>query len=86
MLNTLLAVCLIFSFSLITTTAGACGRPYVQPSRSRIANGNEVKPHSWPWTIYLTSYVGSCGGSLIDPNGNGVQSDIVVTAAHCVGK
>lgn len=87
MLNILLAVCLTFSFSFFhITEAQSCGRPNVQPSRHRIANGDEAKPHSWPWTIYLTSSVGACGGSLIDPDGNGVQSDIVLTASHCIGE
>ncbi|XP_067458851.1 chymotrypsin A-like isoform X2 [Thunnus thynnus] len=45
---------------------------------SDIVNGEEAKPHSWPWQVSLQKCKGFhfCGGSLINQNW-------VVTAAHC---
>lgn len=52
-----------------------CGR---RPVGSRVINGQDAVPHSWPWQISLRVYGGHiCGGSLISP-------EWVVTAAHCV--
>ncbi|XP_077973771.1 chymotrypsin B-like [Styela clava] len=54
----------------------------VSESRSvpspRVVNGEEAIPHSWPWQASLQGSQGSayCGGTL-------VQSQWVVTAAHC---
>lgn len=45
---------------------------------SRVVNGQDASPHSWPWQISLRvngSHI--CGGSLI-------SADWIVTAAHCV--
>uniref|UniRef100_A0A3P8UQ60 chymotrypsin n=1 Tax=Cynoglossus semilaevis TaxID=244447 RepID=A0A3P8UQ60_CYNSE len=58
-----------------------CGTPAIQPivsGYSRIVNGEEAVPHSWPWQVSLQDYTGFhfCGGSLINENW-------VVTAAHC---
>ncbi|KAM9410278.1 chymotrypsinogen B [Pholidichthys leucotaenia] len=58
-----------------------CGIPAVTPvitGYSRIVNGEEAVPHSWPWQVSLQDYTGFhfCGGSLINENW-------VVTAAHC---
>lgn len=63
----------------------ACGLPSVKPNlaNTRIINGYQATPHSWPWAISL-GYIGSkgsakhvCGGALI-------SSTFVLTAAHCV--
>jgi transmembrane serine protease 3 len=75
---------------------GTCGQTFVpqrvsriqtQPkgSSGRIVGGVEAKPHSFPWIVSLQSNSNFhfCGGTLIRVNG-GDQSDIVVTAAHCV--
>ncbi|KAA0723395.1 Chymotrypsin A [Triplophysa tibetana] len=62
-------------------TAYGCGDPAIPPvitGYSRIVNGEEARPNSWPWQVSLQDYTGFhfCGGSLI--------SDLwVVTAAHC---
>ena len=50
-----------------------------KPSSARVVNGNNARPHSWPWQISLRSSRGNpfCGGSLIHPQW-------VVTASHCV--
>uniref|UniRef100_A0A3Q2ZXU6 chymotrypsin n=1 Tax=Kryptolebias marmoratus TaxID=37003 RepID=A0A3Q2ZXU6_KRYMA len=58
-----------------------CGVPAITPvitGYSRIVNGEEAVPHSWPWQVSLQDYTGFhfCGGSLI-------SDSWVVTAAHC---
>ncbi|XP_061434428.1 elastase-1-like isoform X1 [Lethenteron reissneri] len=58
------------------------------PQQSRIVNGEEATPNSWPWQIRLYSYPDqssaalgalgyACGGFL-------VNGDWVMTAAHCI--
>ncbi|MFP2902442.1 serine protease [Corallococcus sp. 4LFB] len=49
-----------------------------------IVGGIEARPNSFPWIVSLQQY-GShfCGGSLVRV-GNKEESDIVLTAAHCV--
>ena len=53
-----------------------CGQ---RAAASRVVNGEEATPHSWPWQISLRykAYGHICGGSLIKDN-------YVLTAAHCV--
>lgn len=54
-----------------------CGRRPLQ-TRNKIVGGQEATKHDWGWQIAL--YRGSsfsCGGSLIN-------SQWVITAAHCV--
>ncbi|XP_037548326.1 chymotrypsin A [Nematolebias whitei] len=58
-----------------------CGVPAISPvitGYSRIVNGEEAVPHSWPWQVSLQDSTNFhfCGGSLINENW-------VVTAAHC---
>ncbi|KAM5132231.1 chymotrypsin-C-like [Mantella aurantiaca] len=63
--------------------AYGCGVPAVQPSVSRVVNGEDARANSWPWQISL-QYQGTsgawghtCGGTLINENW-------VLTAAHCI--
>jgi secreted trypsin-like serine protease len=42
-----------------------------------IVGGTQAAEGSFPWTVHVSSSVGSCAGSLYAP-------DIVLTAAHCV--
>lgn len=60
------------------TLVTGCGkRPF---QSTRVVNGEDAAPHSWPWQVSLRKDgYHICGGSLIKPNW-------VVTAAHCVYK
>ncbi|MBW3923207.1 serine protease, partial [Neisseria meningitidis] len=71
----------ILSCLAFVGAAYGCGTPAISPvitGYSRIVNGEEAVPHSWPWQVSLQDYTGFhfCGGSLISENW-------VVTAAHC---
>ncbi|XP_063209873.1 chymotrypsin-like elastase family member 3B [Chroicocephalus ridibundus] len=65
---------------LLLLVAGG-GRAAVLPD-SRVVNGEDAVPYSWPWQISLQyerdgTYRHTCGGTLIAPNW-------VMTAAHCI--
>ncbi|XP_078467669.1 chymotrypsin-like elastase family member 2A [Lampetra planeri] len=69
-------------FLLVQATARGCGVPSYPPIESRVVNGVDARPNSWPWQIslqYLSSgsWYHTCGGTLIDPQW-------VLTAAHCI--
>ena len=56
----------------------ACGNSPVYGAR--VVNGENAKPHAWPWQISLrVNGRHICGGSLI-------KNDWVITAAHCVDR
>ena len=69
-----------------TTTSGGgdktCGNPAITPNVpdlvSRVINGEEAVPHSWPWQISIQGQDNGhyCGGSILSANW-------VLTAAHC---
>ncbi|CAI5443329.1 unnamed protein product [Caenorhabditis angaria] len=49
-------------------------------SDHRLIGGAETKPHAWPWAVQLLANGHHrCGGSLVDSN-------FVVTAAHCFAR
>ncbi|KAK2854369.1 hypothetical protein Q5P01_007030 [Channa striata] len=70
---------IIFCLTFISVACG-CGVPATPPhvtGITRIVNGEEAVPHSWPWQVSLQfNGIHFCGGSLINENW-------VVTAAHC---
>ncbi|RKG55502.1 serine protease [Corallococcus sp. AB011P] len=51
-----------------------------------IVGGVEARPNSHPWIVSLQKKYGShfCGGSLVRVSNTKEESDIVLTAAHCV--
>uniref|UniRef100_A0AAY4CRN2 Peptidase S1 domain-containing protein n=1 Tax=Denticeps clupeoides TaxID=299321 RepID=A0AAY4CRN2_9TELE len=68
--------------SVLVATALGCGTPPIEPSTTRVVNGVDARPHSWPWQISLQydkdgEWRHTCGGSLIAANW-------VMTAAHCI--
>ncbi|KAK2913887.1 hypothetical protein Q8A67_002286 [Cirrhinus molitorella] len=76
-----MAVLWILSCLAFFGAAYGCGVPAIPPvitGYSRIVNGEEARPHSWPWQVSLQDSTGFhyCGGSL-------VNEWWVVTAAHC---
>ncbi|KAF7688054.1 chymotrypsin A-like [Silurus meridionalis] len=76
-----MALLRILSCVAIVSAAYGCGAPAVTPvitGYSRIVNGEEAVPHSWPWQVSLQDQTGFhfCGGSLIN-------EWWVVSAAHC---
>ncbi|XP_051847345.1 chymotrypsin-like elastase family member 3B [Antechinus flavipes] len=68
---------------LLVALAAGCGKPAYNPA-TRVVNGDDAVPYSWPWQISLQyesagAFHHTCGGSLIAP-------DWVMTAAHCINK
>ncbi|XP_032837187.2 elastase-1-like [Petromyzon marinus] len=58
----------------------------VNPQQSRIVNGEEATPNSWPWQILLLSYSNQAGSNASNYSCGGIliNSEWVMTAAHCI--
>uniref|UniRef100_A0A8C3AC01 Peptidase S1 domain-containing protein n=1 Tax=Cyclopterus lumpus TaxID=8103 RepID=A0A8C3AC01_CYCLU len=66
---------------LLAAYAHGCGTPTYEPAVSRVVNGEDARPYSWPWQVSLirgSTYRHTCGGTLLSP-------DWVMTAGHCIG-
>ena len=79
-------ICFLLLISIKLYFSKECGIQTIKPLNmkpSRIVNGEEAVPHSWPWVVSIgimnqnEQYVHMCAGSLID-------YDLVATAAHCL--
>ncbi|XP_004592342.1 chymotrypsin-like elastase family member 3B [Ochotona princeps] len=71
----------LLSSLLLVTLASGSDQPSYNPS-SRVVNGEDAVPYSWPWQVSLQyerdgAFHHTCGGSLI-------ARDWVLTAAHCI--
>jgi len=69
------------NFSTSSSVLG-CGRSAISPSFvSRIINGEEAMPNSWPWMVFLKGKVSEgyipCGGTILN-------QDTILTSAYCV--
>jgi len=89
-----LSTILLCTIALANSSTVGCGlqAPSYAPSlplakaKHRIINGQDAKPHSWPWAV-IQERNGNifCGGTLQRIKDDLEESDIVLTAAHCVG-
>ncbi|XP_036599632.1 chymotrypsin-like elastase family member 3B [Trichosurus vulpecula] len=71
---------LLVAFLLVAFASGHGESAYFHVSR--VVNGENAKPYSWPWQVSLQyekdgDYYHTCGGSLLTP-------DWVLTAGHCI--
>jgi transmembrane serine protease 3 len=73
-----------------TIRPGTCGQNYfpvrsLPPKHNRVVGGTEATKHSIPWIVSLRpSGMHWCGGTLVRVRPDKEESDIVVTAAHCM--
>ena len=72
------ALCILFAlFSITLADDCTCG---IENISTRIINGHESKPYTYPWVVYLKEggdeHASFCTGTIISPN-------FVMTAAHC---
>jgi len=89
MFPAIFGISLLLASSQLALGGVGCGRQHSSYSPSltqRIVNGKDATPHTWPWAVfhYRNGYV--CGGSLLRINDDVEASDMVLTAAHCLGK
>ena len=82
----IISIFILLSFVTLISSQ-KCGVQKVQPvifgKSSRIINGQQTVPNSWPWIVSIGQsgqngqYEHACGGTLVD-------YDLVITAAHCL--
>lgn len=64
---------------------GSCGQSSVSQRFNRIVGGVEARQGSVPFIVSLrVNNWHGCGGTLVRVSPNREESDIVITAAHCI--
>ena len=61
-----------------------CGKQKNSPIINRIINGYDADPNSWPWIASMRLYMGDGSLSIHICSGTLINSDYVLTAAHCL--
>lgn len=72
----------------VSIPPGTCGQsPLLKRGKQRIVGGGEARPHSIPWIVSLRKWKKHfCAGTLIRVSEQKEESDIILTAAHCMSK
>jgi len=81
-------ILLMVTYSIFCSPSNPrCGKQNHQPyvgRHKRFINAKEAKRHSWPWIVnVLVDEKHNCGGTLL-PSFSDKETDIVLTAAHCI--
>nr|XP_023835063.1 chymotrypsin-C-like [Salvelinus alpinus] len=72
--------------SVLIACAFGCGTPPIEPLTTRVVNGVDAKPHSWPWQISLR-YMSRDGFVVADGHlvvGSLMCHQLVMTGCACI--